>query len=292
MRQTAATPRPAGPALELEVPPIAFGASLPGPGKARNEDAYLSLHEQRLYAVADGIGGLDWGWFASAMALSALSEFFWATDGLPTSQWRPEHRAVIRNGEERLLSATRYAHARVLEASTESIRLPMGTTLVAAWVTRTEVRVAHVGDSRCYLVTNGRLRRVTEDHVYSGALGVGNGARRGVGLRGTQRPRPDALTRAVGLGDDARFQPGFVAFPRHEVDHILLVSDGVTKVLSDRQLQAAGRFENRSARRVSAILRRVADQGLEDDATALWVDLSGADDPLYPATRRHRPTRR
>ena len=101
-----------------------------------------------LFVVADGMGGAQAGEVASEMAVRAFE------GGLPAG-----------DPGERLVEVIQHANARIHERSREdSLRAGMGTTLTAAYVAEDAVVVAHVGDSRCYLLRGGDLVRLTRDH--------------------------------------------------------------------------------------------------------------------------------
>jgi serine/threonine protein phosphatase PrpC len=123
------------------------GASDPGRKRRRNEDAFVI--EPPLFAVADGMGGAQAGEIASKLAASA-----------------------VRSGdpgrlEELIQEANRRVHQRSVEDATVS---GMGTTLTVAEIVGEHVSIGHVGDSRAYLVRDGRLEQLTEDHSLVGEL--------------------------------------------------------------------------------------------------------------------------
>ena len=142
-----------------------------------NEDNYFV--RAPLFVVADGMGGAQSGEVASEMAVEAFDA------GLPG-------RRVA--GRRRCVRIIETANQRIHERSrSETQRAGMGTTVTAAYVGENSVTVAHVGDSRCYLVRDGELERLTDDHSLVGDLVRLRQADRGAG-----RDAPAAL------GDHAR----------------------------------------------------------------------------------------
>jgi PPM family protein phosphatase len=144
---------------------VQFGqASDPGKVRTNNEDSMgsfipASRHEARshgyLFAVADGVGGMDLGEVASATAIATVTkEFGQAQEGSMLTGLMP-----------RLLQ---HANAAVHDCrmAPEYRGKNMATTLVACALRHNQAVVSHVGDSRCYLVRDVRARQVTEDHTW------------------------------------------------------------------------------------------------------------------------------
>ena len=143
---------------------VQFGqASDFGKVRTNNEDAMgsfipISRHQARshgfLFAVADGVGGLDLGEVASATAVSVL------TDEFPKAQ---ADTMLISLLPRLIQHANAAVHDKTLDSEYRGKK--MATTLVACALRYDQAIVSHVGDSRCYLVRNGRARQVTQDHT-------------------------------------------------------------------------------------------------------------------------------
>jgi protein phosphatase len=143
------------------------GTSHVGKVRTVNEDAFLMLPEEGLFCVADGMGGHASGEVAARIAVEEMAEFFRLTgrDGEVTWPFAEERGKTL--AENRLLAGIKVANLRILERSRADGTLQgMGTTLVCASFTgrEREVLVAHVGDSRAYLLRQGALTQLTEDH--------------------------------------------------------------------------------------------------------------------------------
>ena len=144
---------------------VVFGqASDPGKVRTNNEDsmgAFIpsSRHQARshgfLFAVADGVGGLDHGEIASATAVKVLTDEF----------GRAQPGAMLISLLPRLIQ---YANSAVHDhaLAPEHRGKTMATTLVACALRHDQAIVSHVGDSRCYLVRNGHARQITQDHTW------------------------------------------------------------------------------------------------------------------------------
>ena len=136
-----------------------------GMKRTHNEDSLYIPEEERLVVVADGMGGHAAGDVASRLAIDTVSEFFRATADDPRISWpfmldRDNH--LNRN---RLITGVKLANLKIYEeAQRDNRSRGMGTTVVACLFCDDLVFVAHVGDSRVYLIRDGTIHQVTEDH--------------------------------------------------------------------------------------------------------------------------------
>lgn len=199
-----------------------------GRRRRENEDSVLfreySLPDAAsgayLMAVADGMGGAAGGQVASSEALKALEE--------SVAQW-------AANPASGLSQAVIGANRRVRDVAQERPELMgMATTLVAAFVVNGRAWLVNVGDSRCYLVRDGRCQRLTEDHSW-----VAEQVRAGVMTdeEASQHPRRNIITRSV--GSDESVQPDvFPEIALQDGDCLLLCSDGLHGLVSDAEIAA------------------------------------------------------
>jgi PPM family protein phosphatase len=144
---------------------VVFGqASDPGKVRMNNEDSMGSFvpnsrHQARshgyLFAVADGVGGLDLGEIASSTAVSVLTQEFERSQG----------GAMLISLLPRLVQhANAAVHDRTLAPEFRGKK--MATTMVACALRHDQAVVSHVGDSRCYLVRKGIAKQITQDHTW------------------------------------------------------------------------------------------------------------------------------
>jgi serine/threonine protein phosphatase PrpC len=181
--------------------------------RERNEDSYLV--REPLFAVADGMGGHRGGDVASALVLEILGA---------SVEDEPSAAGVLEQIQE--------ANQRVLERGGRELDLQgMGTTLTAVLVSGDQAHVAHVGDSRAYLVRDGEIHQLTEDHtlvqrmVHEGRLSPGDAGR---------HPHRSILTRAVGVEEDIPVDQ--LTLDLRAGDRVLLCTDGLTGMLSDERI--------------------------------------------------------
>jgi protein phosphatase len=180
-----------------------------------NEDNYFV--RSPLFVVADGMGGAQSGEVASEMAVEVFES------GLADGE-------SPADGLVRLIET---ANQRIHERSrAESQRAGMGTTVTAAYVGEDQVTVAHVGDSRCYLVRDGELQRLTDDHSLVGDL-----VRLGklTEEQAESHPQRSVITRA--LGPEPSVQVDVSDFPAKAGDLFLVCSDGLTSMVREDKLK-------------------------------------------------------
>lgn len=190
----------------------AFGLSDPGCVRQNNEDCFFISPKDRVYIVADGMGGAQAGEHASKIAVETVA-------------------SVIQNAPlpdaETLFEAFREANLRVMQAAASDPQLEgMGTTLVAALEAGPELLIASVGDSRAYLYDRGELTSVTEDQTWVNEVGRRLGIDE-ISLK--THPMRHVLTMAIGVSQELRVH-SYTLHP-HAGQLILLSSDGLHGVV-------------------------------------------------------------
>ncbi|GAA4063258.1 Stp1/IreP family PP2C-type Ser/Thr phosphatase [Amphibacillus indicireducens] len=195
-------------------------------GKVRkqNEDA-VGLFENRanqtLAVVADGMGGHKAGDVASEIARSYFSDQWQATDKLTSAE----------EAEEWLDDRIRLANQKVYRYAKENPDCQgMGTTVIAAIFLEDEISIAHIGDSRCYLLTD-ELKQVTEDHsLVNELVRAGEITKK----EAIVHPRKNVLMKA--LGTDNSIAPDVFTIEWQEGNRFLICSDGLSDKLSNNEL--------------------------------------------------------
>ena len=221
-----------------------------------NEDAYLV--QEPLYVVADGMGGHLGGEVASATALETIA------------------RIVADEGIGALTDAVRQANRAVYERQATDVEVAgMGTTLTGVALEGSRLTIAHVGDSRAYLLRGGKLRLLTQDHSL-----VGEMVREGNLTEAQARvhPRRSALTRALGISGDIEVDAFEV--PVQAGDRIMLCTDGLSGMIEDRRLQDILKDGEAAETCATLVSEAIANGGL-DNVTAVIIDLVAeeGDDP-------------
>lgn len=227
--------------------------------RTQNEDAYLAVPEARLFAVADGLGGHAGGEVASRIAVRTLSERL--GDGRPHGL--PDRPAIE--------GAIGDANAAIRSAAEENRALAgMGTTITALLLAADGAyRIAHVGDSRAYLLRDGELRRLTRDHTYVQEM-VERG--RLTDEQARLHPRSSMLTRALGIeaGVDVSLYEGSA----RPGDRFLLATDGLTGLLPESDLRSFLADEDSPEELVADLVKAANAAGGTDNITVVVVDVS------------------
>src|ERR1700742_5240477 len=177
-------------------------------GRQRRGNEDSSYARAPLFVVADCMGGTRAGEVASHIAVQAFEQ------GLPDEGTPEERLATV------VQRANREIHDRSVN---EQERAGMGTTITAAFLTDDGVTLAHVGDSRAYLLRDGNLTRLTEDHSLVEELVRGGKLTEEEAL---EHPQRSIITRA--LGPEPIVDVDTWTYPLRSGDVILLCSDGLT----------------------------------------------------------------
>ena len=208
------------------------GLSHVGRQRQHNEDSYLVEDDARLYVVADGMGGHAAGEIASRITVDSIQEFIVHTKE-DEGTWPHAYDERYKRSTNRLMAAVKLANTRVLEAMRKDARLRgMGTTVVACMADGETMSVAHVGDSRVYLIRAGEISRLTNDHswvfeqVQAGLL---------TEAEAEKHPLRNVITRA--LGGALSVVPDASEVECRPGDVFLLCSDGLTGMVSEAQIQ-------------------------------------------------------
>jgi protein phosphatase len=232
--------------------PYAGGTDV-GHLRADNEDAYLV--NPPLFAVADGLGGHQAGEVASSIAVERL---------LAEAPRSADIKALAR--------AVRSANSAVIQAADAGQgRAGMGTTLTAAMIDGTRIVLAHVGDSRAYLLNLGTLTQITQDHSMVADM-VRNGTLTAEESR--VHPNRSVITRA--LGSDPTMSVDTFEVEAAPGDRLLLCSDGLTGMVADRDIERILGTAPSAAEAVDRLIEAANDAGGQDNITVVVAEI-GAD---------------
>ena len=229
-----------------------------------NEDSLVVTPP--LFAVADGMGGHAAGEVASEIAVRVLSEL------------APEHPDV-----EALGRAIEEANRAVIQAAREGRgRQGMGTTMTAAMLEGERLVIAQVGDSRAYLLHQGKLQQLTRDHslmadmIEAGQL---------TPEEARTHPQRSVITRA--LGSDAHLHPDIYEINVETGDRLLICSDGLSGMIFDDQIENTLRRVQDPQRCASQLVNEAIANGGHDNVTVIVADVTG-----YAEVRRKKLARK
>ena len=229
-----------------------------------NEDSLVVTPP--LFAVADGMGGHAAGEVASEIAVRVLSEL---------APEHPDGEALGRAIEE--------ANRAVIQAAREGRgRQGMGTTMTAAMLEGERLVIAQVGDSRAYLLHQGKLQQLTRDHslmadmIEAGQL---------TPEEARTHPQRSVITRA--LGSDVHLHPDIYEINVETGDRLLVCSDGLSGMVFDDQIESTLRRVQDPQRCASQLVNEAIAAGGHDNVTVIVADVTG-----YAEVRRKKLARK
>ncbi|MCL1797264.1 MAG: Stp1/IreP family PP2C-type Ser/Thr phosphatase [Eggerthellaceae bacterium] len=221
--------------------------------RSTNEDSLVV--SAPLFAVADGMGGHDAGEIASEIAIRTLVE-----------------QAPRQSDAEALSKAVLEANRAVMQASQDGIGKPgMGTTMTAAVLDGERLVIAHVGDSRAYLLHLGKLQQITRDHslmadmIEAGQL---------TAEEARTHPHRSVITRA--LGSDLNMLADIYEIDIEPGDRLVLCTDGLSGMITDEVIENELLLEDDPQLCANNLVEKALNAGGHDNVTAIVVETSGA----------------
>ena len=245
--------------------PYATGKTDVGIVRSNNEDTIFLSDEPvgvlpNLYIVADGMGGHNAGEVASSDSVA-----FFLEDVKAGGAEAPDTLDI-------LVGAVRDTNRRIAAHGAQNPEMAgMGTTFTACTVWDDKAYIAHVGDSRIYLISDGAISQVTIDHTY-----VNEMVRAGQITKEEARTHPqrNVITRVLGTGEELSVDAFVIAVK--ERDRLLLCSDGLTNMLQDEEICEAVQADGGTLDEKAEALVRLANQrGGQDNISVILVEMRG-----------------
>ncbi len=236
--------------------------------RERNEDNWYANAQQGLYLVADGMGGLPYGQLASQIVVESLP-------ALLRERLKGVDRLDNPKAMEQVLAALDELSDQLLNKGKDRPKFAgMGSTVVLAVVRDRQALVAHMGDSRAYLLRRQHLEQLTTDHTFTQEL-------IDCGLIAPDKAAThfgrNLLTRYVGMHDLPL--PVAQTLDLLADDRLLLCTDGLTKMVSDEQLHSILSEEPVPEAACRRLISTANEAGGIDNVTALIVSLSSSSQP-------------
>lgn len=224
-----------------------------------NEDcaAVRTDNGMTLALLADGMGGHKAGDVASQMTIDVLQcELIAIHHEMSAKQW-----------EEAMMRAIDRANTEVYNRAIQSTEfLGMGTTLVIGIMSRNRLSIAHIGDSRAYLLHKGQFTRITEDHsLVNELLKTGQISEQEANLH----PRRNVITRA--LGTDRSIEADISHTEWYQGDILLLCTDGLSNLLSESSMVEILNMDLPLEGKADLLIERALEAGGEDNVTVVLV---------------------
>lgn len=230
-----------------------------GKKRAHNEDSggVLKKDTHLLAVVADGMGGHQAGELASQMAVTYLDE-----------QWQLLNEELSPSNAEKWLTETlQNANTHLYEYAQQNPEcLGMGTTIATAICTEHSITIAHIGDSRIYLLNKNGFSLLTEDHSLVNEL-VKNGQ---ISLdEAENHPRKHMLLRALGTEETTSIDIRTLNWEAEDV--VLLCSDGLTNKVSEKVIEEVIRSDQSLVKKANELIRLANVAGGDDNITVILV---------------------
>ncbi|NUG67416.1 Stp1/IreP family PP2C-type Ser/Thr phosphatase [Lactobacillus mellis] len=239
---------------------IAFKTDI-GQQRKTNQD-YVQFYRNRsgivFAVVADGMGGHRGGGVASDMVVNHFGQAFQKNnlqDIQEVSHWANEILTL--------------ENQRVVELSQQKTELTgMGTTIVGAFVFPEKVLVFNVGDSRCYLFSQHKLRQLSFDHSLVNELLISGAITE---QEAKNHPNKNIITQSLGVSPNV--SPTFGTFSLQTNDQLLLCSDGLTNMVDNEQLAAVLQQTSTAQQKCDLLIKMANEAGGTDNITALIIDI-------------------
>jgi serine/threonine protein phosphatase PrpC len=207
------------------------GKSDVGQQRGNNEDSFRIVEPLNLFVISDGMGGEAHGEIASAMAVETVVKRC-MDDEMGAGEASAKAQPGWNEKTRKLFGAAHLANKKIFQsAEAHPEQQGMGATLTAAWIDEEKLSVVHVGDSRVYLLRNGALEQLTNDHSL-----VAEQVRRGL-LTAAEAERSDmqsVLLRALGTQTEIEVDAEEHTLFPHDV--LLLCSDGLSRMVTDPEI--------------------------------------------------------
>ena len=237
--------------------------------RSNNEDCYKIVEPLNLYVLSDGMGGEAHGEIASAMAVETVVKHCLDFEANPAAKVIGAVQPNWSVWTKRLSTAVHLANRNIFKSAEENPdQHGMGATLTAVWINGTKLSIAHVGDSRAYLLRGGSLLQLTRDHSL-----VAEQVRRGI-LTSAEAEESDmqsVLLRALGAQAEIEVDAEeHTLFPR---DMLLLCSDGLTRMVMEPEIAGTLQSESDLTRAAEKLVEMANDRGGPDNITVVIVRL-------------------
>lgn len=245
------------------------GATDVGMVRTNNEDSYQVVPALNLFVLADGMGGEAHGEVASSLAVETVVKHCLEGHENPNAPLSGTAKPGLTEKSRRLASAVHLANQKVFASAAQNAeQRGMGATLTAVWIDEENLSVAHVGDSRVYLLRTGLLQQLTSDHSL-----VAEQVRRGIltASEAESSTMQNVLLRALGTQPEVEADIEQVGlFPN---DLLLLCSDGLTRMVTEPEIAGALQSEPDPQKAAEKLVRLANEGGGVDNVTAIVVSV-------------------
>ena len=223
--------------------------------RTNNEDSYVindNNKKKKLFIVADGMGGHNAGEIASSVAAKMVEDYVFSHDG---------------NIDDVLTEAVYGANRELfIRASENSAMSGMGTTIDACVVEKNKIHIAHVGDSRVYVLNNDLMRKITKDHSIVGMM-LDSGSITEEEAR--NHPQRNFITRAVGTA--MTIEVDIVHETIHNGEWVLMCTDGLTNMVPKDEIHHIITSASDVNEAVDGLVNKAKQNGGDDNITVVLL---------------------
>src|SRR3989441_3274377 len=261
---------------------VSGGVSDVGRVRTNNEDCFRIVTPLNLFVLSDGMGGEVHGEIASAMAVETVVKHCLDADTNPAAQVIGAVQPYWSARTKHLATAVHLANRTIFKAAEKNPdHRGMGATLTAAWINGAKLSIAHVGDSRAYLLRSGSLLQLTRDHSL-----VAEQVRRGIltAAEAEESNMQSVLLRALGAQPEIEVDAEeHILFPR---DVLLLCCDGLTRMVTEPEIAGTLQAETNPTRAAEKLIALANERGGLDNITVIVVRLDKVSNGWFSWLRR------
>jgi len=248
---------------------VSGGVSDVGRVRTNNEDCFRIVAPLNLFVLSDGMGGEAHGEIASALAVETLVKHCTDAEKNPAAPFFGHEQPNLSNRTRRLASAVHLANRSIFKSAEEHPdQQGMGATMTAAWIDGSKLSIAHVGDSRAYLLRVGSLLQLTQDHSL-----VAEQVRRGI-LTAAEAEESDmqsVLLRALGAQPDIEVDAEEQMLYARDI--LVLCSDGLTRMVTEPEIAGTLQAEMDPTKASEKLVTLANERGGSDNITVVVVRL-------------------
>jgi protein phosphatase len=246
---------------------VSGGVTDLGRVRSNNEDCFRIVESLNLFVLSDGMGGEAHGEVASALAVETIVKHCMDAEADSSATLAPNIEPIWSEKTKRLTTAVHLANKNIYEsAEAHPEQHGMGATLTAAWIDGSKVSIAHVGDSRAYLLRGGTLQQLTSDHSL-----VAEQVRRGIltAAEAEESEMQSVLLRALGALPDIEVDTEeHILFAR---DILMLCCDGLTRMVTEPEIAGTLQAETDPTRAAEKLVALANERGGVDNITVIVV---------------------
>lgn len=243
-----------------------------GMRRSNNEDCFGLVPHLHLCVLSDGMGGQNAGELASKLSVDTISGCIRTAQSTGQKVVYGQQNPQFSESTNQLASAVRLANRAVWETGKKHTHTEgMGATVVSVWLGNPIMSIAHVGDSRIYLIRGGEMQQLTQDHSL-----VMEQVRRGLITReeAEKSDMQNIIVRAMGAEENVNVDMDEVLLMAG--DHVVLCSDGLTKMVNDAGIVQIVEESPTPQGAADRLVQAANDAGGEDNVTVIVVRVQQA----------------